>query len=147
MPAPVGVFPLQVAALFSGCAPTELVLPDCTQLDAPAMASLLKECATTKCVPWASGLMWPLMGLMRPLMGLMGPLMGLMGPLMGLMEPLMGPLGPPSSTTRDRTAALHAAGVQVLRRLPPAIPWHALAGGTPLDASALGAWRRRSPQS
>ena len=38
-----------VAKLFTEAGPGEVVLPDCTQLDAPLLAALLTDCATPRC--------------------------------------------------------------------------------------------------
>ncbi len=42
---------LQVAKLFAEGAPSELVLPNCTQVDAAWMSDLLREACTPKCAP------------------------------------------------------------------------------------------------
>ena len=38
----------QVAKLFASGSPSEVVLSDCHQLDAPAMTALLQECVTPR---------------------------------------------------------------------------------------------------
>jgi DNA repair protein RAD7 len=38
----------EVAKLFTEAGPSEVVLPDCTQLDAPLLAALLADCATPR---------------------------------------------------------------------------------------------------
>lgn len=39
-----------IAKLFTEAAPEEVVLPDCTLIDPPALASMLKDCATSRWV-------------------------------------------------------------------------------------------------
>ena len=38
----------EVAKLFTEAGPGEVLLPDCTQLDAPLLAALLTDCATPR---------------------------------------------------------------------------------------------------
>lgn len=45
-----------IARLFTEGAPGELLLPDCTLIDPATLATLLKDCATPRCLSGRHGM-------------------------------------------------------------------------------------------